>query len=187
MMIAKILKSKCHLDRNEIFHRSIDQSTSQLSKLTGQPSVKSKLPSPRPSPVDGKIPTSSSHRLLWKLSGGAVHATDVTNASRTMLMNIETLKVGGKTILTLATGWPLRYFPTSRWQQNKGCVLVHGPHTKTGLLFWRQREVGNYLNGHPVELEVFNAILCFFLVGPLPPEVLRDSWEYSSRDQVLCY
>ena len=29
--------------------------------------------------------------LLWNLSGGAVHATDVTNASRTMLYNIRTL------------------------------------------------------------------------------------------------
>jgi len=28
--------------------------------------------------------------LLWKLTGGSVHATDVTNASRTMLMNLET-------------------------------------------------------------------------------------------------
>ena len=27
--------------------------------------------------------------LLWKLTGGAVHATDVTNASRTMLMNLK--------------------------------------------------------------------------------------------------
>ncbi len=30
--------------------------------------------------------------LMWHLTGGAVHATDVTNASRTMLMNIETLQ-----------------------------------------------------------------------------------------------
>ena len=30
--------------------------------------------------------------LLWKLSDGAVHATDVTNASRTMLMDINTLE-----------------------------------------------------------------------------------------------
>ena len=28
--------------------------------------------------------------LLWNLTGGRVHATDVTNASRTMLLNIET-------------------------------------------------------------------------------------------------
>ena len=30
--------------------------------------------------------------LLWKLTGGAVHATDYTNASRTMLFNINTLE-----------------------------------------------------------------------------------------------
>lgn len=30
--------------------------------------------------------------LLWKLSEGAVHATDVSNASRTMLYNIQTLE-----------------------------------------------------------------------------------------------
>ncbi|MGK5091614.1 glycerol kinase GlpK [Deltaproteobacteria bacterium TL4] len=29
--------------------------------------------------------------LIWKLTGGALHATDVTNASRTLLFNIETL------------------------------------------------------------------------------------------------
>jgi glycerol kinase len=29
--------------------------------------------------------------LLWRLSGGKVHKTDVTNASRTLLMNLETL------------------------------------------------------------------------------------------------
>jgi glycerol kinase len=29
--------------------------------------------------------------LLWKLTGGAVHATDRTNASRTMLMNLDTM------------------------------------------------------------------------------------------------
>jgi glycerol kinase len=28
--------------------------------------------------------------LMWRLSGGAIHATDVSNASRTQLMNIET-------------------------------------------------------------------------------------------------
>ena len=30
--------------------------------------------------------------LIWRLSDGAVHATDVTNASRTMLMNLTTLQ-----------------------------------------------------------------------------------------------
>jgi len=30
--------------------------------------------------------------LLWKLTGGAVHATDVTNASRTLLMDLRSLQ-----------------------------------------------------------------------------------------------
>jgi glycerol kinase len=30
--------------------------------------------------------------LLWNLTGGTVHATDVTNASRTMVFNIHTLQ-----------------------------------------------------------------------------------------------
>lgn len=34
--------------------------------------------------------------LLWKLTGGLVHATDVTNASRTLLMDIETLQWDGE-------------------------------------------------------------------------------------------
>src|SRR5439155_21255484 len=30
--------------------------------------------------------------LVWKLTGGRVHATDVTNASRTMLLRLDTLE-----------------------------------------------------------------------------------------------
>ena len=29
--------------------------------------------------------------LIWKLSGGRLHVTDTSNASRTMLLNIHTL------------------------------------------------------------------------------------------------
>ena len=32
--------------------------------------------------------------LIWKLTKGAVHITDYSNASRTMLFNINTLTVG---------------------------------------------------------------------------------------------
>ena len=32
--------------------------------------------------------------LLWKLTGGRVHATDATNASRTLLLDIHTGKMG---------------------------------------------------------------------------------------------
>ena len=51
-----------------------------------------------------KKATSSSARLihgcLWKLTGGKVHATDVTNASRTMLYDINTL-CWDETLLTV--------------------------------------------------------------------------------------
>lgn len=39
--------------------------------------------------------------LLWKLTGGKVHATDSTNASRTMLFNISSLKWDEKLMQTL--------------------------------------------------------------------------------------
>ena len=32
--------------------------------------------------------------LIWKLTKGAVHVTDYSNASRTMLFNINTLTLG---------------------------------------------------------------------------------------------
>ena len=32
--------------------------------------------------------------LIWRLTGGKVHATDATNASRTLLYNIHTGAVG---------------------------------------------------------------------------------------------
>ncbi len=38
--------------------------------------------------------------VLWNLTGGKVHATDYTNASRTMLFNIETLKWDGAILKT---------------------------------------------------------------------------------------
>ena len=43
-----------------------------------------------------------------------------------------------------------KLFLTSRLHQNWHFVLVHGPNTKSELLSWCQREVGNNVNGHPV-------------------------------------
>jgi glycerol kinase len=50
--------------------------------------------------------------LLWNLTGGAVHATDVTNASRTMLFNIHTLELD-KELLALFN-IPQTMLPTVR-------------------------------------------------------------------------
>ena len=55
-----------------------------------------------------------------------------------------------KLIYSNNTGWPFTLFPTTRWHQNKGCVSVPGPRTKTELLFWYQREVWTNLMCHLV-------------------------------------
>jgi glycerol kinase len=49
------------------------------------------VPGARQSAMDGKLAFGTVDSfLLWRLTGGAVHATDATNASRTMLFNIHT-------------------------------------------------------------------------------------------------
>jgi glycerol kinase len=50
--------------------------------------------------------------LLWNLSGGEHHITDVTNASRTLLMNINTLEWDDE--LIKAIGVPRSMLPTIR-------------------------------------------------------------------------
>jgi len=50
--------------------------------------------------------------LLWKLTGGAVHATDATNASRTMLFNIH--EHAWDTLLLDAIGVPAALLPEVR-------------------------------------------------------------------------
>ena len=64
--------------------------------------------------------------LIWKLTGGKVHATDTTNASRTMLFNIHTLQ------------WDddlLRLFdiPRSMMPEVKPCDAIYGETTVEGL------------------------------------------------------
>jgi glycerol kinase len=50
--------------------------------------------------------------LIWKLTGGRVHATDYTNASRTMLFNIHTLQWDGEILREL--GIPESLLPEVR-------------------------------------------------------------------------
>jgi glycerol kinase len=50
------------------------------------------VPDARQNAIDGNLAFGTIDSwLLWNLTGGKVHATDVTNASRTMLFNIHTL------------------------------------------------------------------------------------------------
>jgi len=65
--------------------------------------------------------------ILWKLTGGRVHATDYTNASRTMLFNIESLKWDNDI---------LKYFkiPKDILPEVKRSSGIFGPTIKTGRL-----------------------------------------------------
>lgn len=57
--------------------------------------------------------------LVWNLTGGAVHVTDVTNASRTMLFNIHTLQ-WDKELLEILN------IPESMLPQVRSCSEVYG-------------------------------------------------------------
>ena len=68
--------------------------------------------------------------VLWNLTGGldgGVHVTDVTNASRTMLMNIETLQWDERMIEALG-------IPASMLPQIRSSSEVYGLGRKNGLL-----------------------------------------------------
>lgn len=63
--------------------------------------------------------------LVWNLTRGEVHATDVTNASRTMLFNIHTLQWDEDLLKLLG-------IPESMMPEVKSCSGVFG-HTKTTI------------------------------------------------------
>lgn len=64
--------------------------------------------------------------LIWKLTGGKVHATDYTNASRTLLFNVHTLD-WDQEMLALFT------IPASMLPEAKPCDAVFGETTVEGL------------------------------------------------------
>lgn len=64
--------------------------------------------------------------LIWKLTGGKVHATDYTNASRTLLFNIHTLDWDDR-LLELFT------VPRSMLPQAKPCDSVFGETDAEGI------------------------------------------------------
>ena len=64
--------------------------------------------------------------LIWKLTGGRVHATDYTNASRTMLFNIHTMQWDDDLL-------QLFDIPRSMLPEVKPCDAVYGETTCEGL------------------------------------------------------
>ena len=64
--------------------------------------------------------------LIWKLTGGRVHATDYTNASRTMLFNIHTLDWDDDLLKLFS-------IPRSMMPEVRACDAVYGTTTVEGL------------------------------------------------------
>jgi glycerol kinase len=65
--------------------------------------------------------------LIWRLTGGKVHATDATNASRTLLYNIHT--GAGTTSLLRILDVPRAMLP-----EVKDCAADFGTHRPRNLL-----------------------------------------------------
>jgi len=66
--------------------------------------------------------------LIWKLTGGKSHVTDMTNASRTLIFNIRTFQWDKELLKIL--GIPATILPKV---QNSGSIFGHTSKTKTGL------------------------------------------------------
>ena len=64
--------------------------------------------------------------LIWKLTGGKVHATDFTNASRTMLFNIHTMQWDNELL-------QLFNIPRSMMPELKPCDAIYGETTCEGV------------------------------------------------------
>ena len=64
--------------------------------------------------------------LVWKLTGGKVHATDYTNASRTMLFNIHTMQWDDELLQLFG-------IPRSMMPELKPCDAIYGETTCEGL------------------------------------------------------
>ena len=64
--------------------------------------------------------------LIWKLTGGQVHATDYTNASRTMLFNIHTMQWDDDLL-------QLFNIPRTMMPELKPCDAIYGETTCEGL------------------------------------------------------
>src|SRR5207237_4247784 len=66
--------------------------------------------------------------LMWRLSGGRVHATDYSNASRTMLFNINTLRWDAEILaeMNIPTSILPEVYPSSHLYGNIATDLLDG-------------------------------------------------------------
>ena len=115
--------------------------------------------------------------LIWKLTGGRVHCTDVTNASRTMLFNIHTLKWDEELLNLL--GIPASMMPQVRSSSEVygTCDLLGGVPV-AGAAGDQQAALFGQMCTEPGEVKNTYGTGCFLLMNSGPNAI-------TSRNQLL--
>ena len=115
--------------------------------------------------------------LIWKLTGGRVHCTDVTNASRTMLFNIHTLKWDEELLNLL--GIPASMMPQVRSSSEVygTCDLLGGVPV-SGAAGDQQAALFGQMCTEPGDVKNTYGTGCFLLMNSGPNAI-------TSRNQLL--
>ena len=105
--------------------------------------------------------------LIYNLTGGAVHATDYTNASRTMLFNIHTLKWDDDLLRLLDI--PRSMLPEARWSSGEfgrvsSEIMTHMPLI-TGVAGDQQASLFGHCRFEPGEAKATYGTGCFMLMN----------------------
>jgi glycerol kinase len=105
--------------------------------------------------------------VVWNLTGGAVHATDVTNASRTLLMNIHTLEWDDELLseFNIPRAMLPKILPSSH-ATAYGTVSIGGGHVPlTGILGDQQAALFGQTCYSPGEAKNTYGTGCFMLLN----------------------
>ena len=105
--------------------------------------------------------------LIWKLTGGAVHVTDYTNASRTMLFNIHTLKWDDELLelLDVPVGLLPEIRPSSAIYGYTSPALYGGPIAIAGAAGDQQSALFGQCCFEPGEMKNTYGTGCFLMIN----------------------
>jgi glycerol kinase len=103
--------------------------------------------------------------LIWKLTGGKVHSTDLSNASRTMIYNINTLEWDDELLAVFDI--PKNMLPeVCPSGTNFGCMLLKGAQIPIGSAIGdQQAALFGQACFHPGELKNTYGTGCFLLLN----------------------
>ena len=105
--------------------------------------------------------------LMWKLSGGKIHATDYSNASRTMLFNIRTLRWDDEILklLDIPACMLPEVKPSSGLFGNTDPQILGGPIPIAGVAGDQQAALFGQTCFHPGEAKNTYGTGCFMLMN----------------------